>query len=155
MNDDATLGACSELSAKVLEYDRIVSEVVLEAKEPAFSQENWAPLAELIAVDEFERVGILRESMTWQQYVDFLTEWAASKSFWTRVRRVSEVPPLVYLEVEEHHLNDDTETVINSMSVFEFNEAGQIRHLDVYLQGQLYAPGKIPDYATRNGKGAS
>jgi hypothetical protein len=28
-----------------------------------------------------------------------------------------------------------TAAISRSMSVFEFNEAGQIRHLDVYLQG--------------------
>ncbi|HET9733007.1 MAG TPA: hypothetical protein VFP54_10070 [Acidimicrobiales bacterium] len=139
------------LSAKVLEYDRIVSEIVPTAKEAGFSHAAWAPLAELVAVDEFERVGILRETMTWPQYVDFLTEWAGSKGFWTRLRRISEVSPLVYLEVEEHHLKDGAETIINSMSVFEFTDTGKIRHLDVYIQGQLYGPGKVPDYATRNG----
>jgi hypothetical protein len=148
-------GAGGELTAKVLEYDRIISHTVPMAKRPGFSKADWAPLAELVAVEEFERVGILRETMTWPEYVDFLTQWAGTKAFWTRLRRISEMPPLVYLEVEEHHLSDDTETIINSMSVFEFNEPGKIRHLDVYLQGQLYAPGKIPDYAVRHGKGAS
>ena len=147
MNDGATTEAGGQLSAKVLEYDRIISRLVPAAKEPGFNQADWAPLAELIAVDEFERVGILREVMNWDQYRDFLTRWAASKGFWTRLRRISEVPPLVYFEVEEHHLKDGSETVINSMSVFEFNDAGKVRHLDVYLQGQLYAAGTVPDYA--------
>jgi hypothetical protein len=57
------------------------------------------------------------------------------------------VPPLVYYEVEERHLKGDQLTVVNSMSVFEFDAAGRIRHLDVYLQGQLYAPGSVPAYA--------
>jgi hypothetical protein len=139
--------ANSQLSAKVMEYDRIVSRVVRVAKEPGFSQADWAPLADLVAVDEFERVGIWRETMTWQEYTDFLTRWAASKGFETTLRRISEVPPLVYFEVEERHLKDDNVTIVNSMSVFEFNEAGKIRHLDVYLQGQLYAPGTVPDYS--------
>jgi hypothetical protein len=139
--------ANGELSDKVMEYDSIVSRLVRVAKEPGFSHADWAPLAELVAVDEFERVGIWRETMNWQEYVDFLTRWAGSKAFETTLRRISELPPLVYYEVEERHFKDDDVTIVNSMSVFEFDEAGKIRHLDVYLQGQLYAPGTVPDYA--------
>lgn len=134
------------LSATVLEYDRIISELVKAAKEPGFSRASWAPLEELIAVQDFERVGILRETMNWDQYADFLTKWAASKGFSTRLRRIREVPPLVYYEVEEHHFLGDETRIINSMSVFEFDSAGKICHLDVYLQGQLYSPGSVPDY---------
>jgi hypothetical protein len=136
------------LSETVLCYDRIISSVVQAAKQPGFTKADWAPLEELIAVDDFERIGILRETMTWSQYVDFLTGWAASKGFWTRLRRITEHAPLVFYEVEEHHLKDGGETVINSMSVFEFDGAGKIRHLDVYLQGQLYPSGVLPDYVT-------
>ncbi len=147
MSDATTTTTAGQLTAKVLEYDKIVSRLVPAAKETGFTQDDWAPLAELIAVDEFERIGILREVMDWQQYRDFLTKWAASKEFWTHIRRISEISPLVYFEVEEHHITDGNETVINSMSVFEFDDAGKIRHLDVYLQGQLYGPGTLPDYA--------
>jgi hypothetical protein len=144
---NASIGGSGGLSAKVIEYDRIISRLVRAAKKPGFSSADWAPLAELIAVDEFERVGIWREVMNWREYADFLTKWAASKEFSTRVRRISELPPLVYYEVEEHHVKDGDATVVNSMNVFEFDEAGRIRRLDVYLQGQLYAPGSAPDYA--------
>ena len=54
--------------------------------------------------------------------------------FETTVRRVSELPGLVYLEIEERHTRASNIAVVNSMSVYEFNEVGQIRHLDVYLQ---------------------
>ena len=144
-----TARAGGALAATVIEYDRIISDLVKAAKEPGFSRASWAPLAELIAGDEFERVGILRETMNWEQYADFLTKWAASKDFSTVLRRINELPPLVYYEVEEHHFQGDETTVINSMSVFEFDDAGKIRHLDVYLQGQLYAPGRVPEYAVR------
>jgi hypothetical protein len=77
-----------------------------------------------------------------------LTKWAASKGFSTSLRRINEVPPLVYYEVEEHHFLGDETKVINSMSVFEFDDAGKIRHLDVYLQRELYTPGARPGYAT-------
>jgi hypothetical protein len=147
MTADPTAEHHGALAGTVLEFDRIVSRLVPEAKRAEFAATDWAPLVELIAVDEFERVGIWREAMNWEQYTAFLTKWAASKDFETVLRRISEVPPLVYFEVEEHHINGDAITIVNSMSVFEFNDAGKIRHLDVYLQGELYAAGKLPDYA--------
>ena len=96
---------------------------------------DWAPLAEFVAVDEFERVGTFCEVQNWQQYTEMLTQWAsATDSFETTVRRISESRGLVYFEVEERHFRGGDVNVVNSMTVFEFNEDGKIRHLDVYLQ---------------------
>ena len=75
------------------------------------------------------------EVQDWQQYTEMLTKWAsATDSFETTVRRISELRDLVYYEVEERHFRGDDVHVVNSMTVFEFNEDGKIRHLDVYLQ---------------------
>ena len=64
-----------------------------------------------------------------------LTQWAsATTKFETTVRRVSELSGLVYFEIEERHFRGDTVNVVNSLTVFEFDDAGKIRHLDVYLQ---------------------
>jgi len=41
---------------------------------------------------------------------------------------------LVYFEVEERHFRGDDVNVVNSMTVFEFDDADKICHLDVYLQ---------------------
>jgi hypothetical protein len=40
----------------------------------------------------------------------------------------------VYYEIEERHFRGDTVNVVNSMTVFGFDEDGKIRQLDVYLQ---------------------
>jgi hypothetical protein len=40
----------------------------------------------------------------------------------------------VYFEVEERHHRGSAVTVVNSLSVFEFNEESKISRLDVYLQ---------------------
>jgi hypothetical protein len=64
-----------------------------------------------------------------------LTQWAsATDSFETTVRRISKSRGLVYFEVEKRHFRAGDVNVVNSMTVFEFNEDGKIRHLDVYLQ---------------------
>jgi hypothetical protein len=127
------------LARKVFEYERIVKELVARAKQPGYGRGDWAPLTAMIAVDEFERIGIWRERMTWNDYLDFMVPWAESKDFDTHLRRVTEAGNLVFFEIEEHHITADGLTIINSMNVYEFDDAGRIRHLDVYIQGQLGA----------------
>jgi hypothetical protein len=86
-------------------------------------------------VDEFERVGTFLEVQNWEQYTEMPTQWAsATDSFATTLRRIHEAPGSVYFEVEEQHFRGDETTVVNSMTVFTFDDSGKIRHLDVYLQ---------------------
>ena len=119
------------LTRKVIDYQDTVRRLVPTVKSP----EDWAPLGEFLAIDEFERTGPFLDVQDWPQYAEMVNGWAQSvKSFETTVRRVSELPQRVYFEVEERHLYGDDWLVVNSMSVFEFNEDGKVRHLDVYLQ---------------------
>jgi hypothetical protein len=119
------------LTRKVLDYTQTMKRLVPAITAPA----DWAPLAEFVAVDEFERVGTFLEVQDWQQYTQMLTQWAsATETFETTVRRISELPGLVYFEIEERHFRGGNVNVVNSMTVFEFDEDGRIRHLDVYLQ---------------------
>ncbi len=123
------------LSRKVLDFEATVKRLVQAAKDPGFTTADWAPLAEFAATGEFERIGTWMEVMNWEQYTEFLTQWAkASMGFGTVLRRVSELPGLVYLELEERHTRPDGVAMVNSLSIYEFNGDGKIRHLDVYLQ---------------------
>lgn len=124
-----------DLARTVLDFEAELRRLVRAATKPGFTAADWAPLADYIAVDEFVRVGTWMETMDWQEYAGFLTQWAAaSMGFDTTVRRVSEVAGLVYLEIEERHTRPAGVAVVNSLSVYEFNAAGKIRQLDVYLQ---------------------
>jgi hypothetical protein len=119
------------LTRVVLEFEQTMKRLVPAIKAPA----DWAPLAEFVAVDEFERVGCFLEVHNWQQYTEMLTKWASPQdSFETTVRRITELPGLVYFEVEERHFRGGKVHVVNSLTVFEFNDDGKIRHLNVYLQ---------------------
>ena len=119
------------LTRKVLEYEQTMKRLVPTVKAPA----EWAPLAEFVAVDEFERIGTFLEVQNWQQYTEMITRWAsATESFETTVRRISEAGPLVYFEIEERHFRAGSVQVVNSMTVFEFDSDGKICHLDVFLQ---------------------
>lgn len=119
------------LVRRVRDYTRAIERLVPTVQAPA----DWGPLAEFVAVDEFERVGVFLEVQNWREYTEMLTKWAsATERFETRLRRISEVPGLVYFEVEERHARGGGVHVVNSMTVFEFEDDGRIRHLDVYLQ---------------------
>lgn len=119
------------LARKVLDYAQTVERLVSTPEAPT----DWAPLAEFVAVDEFERVGTFLEVQTWQQYTEMLTQWgSASEGFETSVRRISEVARLVYYEIEERHTRGGAVHVVNSMTVFEFDEDDKILHINVYLQ---------------------
>lgn len=119
------------LTQQVLDFVQTMERLVPAAKRPA----DWAPLAEFVAVAEFERVGTFLEVQNWQQYTEMLTQWASAiDSFETAVRRISELRGLVYYELEERHFLSGNVNVVNSMTVFAFNEDNKISHLDVYLQ---------------------
>jgi len=123
------------LAQQVLDFEATVKRLVKAAKDPGFTAADWAPLAEFVATGEFERVGTWMEVMNWPQYTEFMTQWASSSmGFDTVLRRISELPGLVYLELEERHTRPGGVAVVNSLSVYEFNAGGKIKHLDVYLQ---------------------
>ncbi|MBX7446918.1 hypothetical protein GR927_02850 [Mycolicibacterium sp. 3033] len=119
------------LTQKVIEYQNTVRALVPKVKSP----QDWAPLGEFLAIDEFERMGPFLDVQNWPQYAEMVNGWAQGvKAFETTVRRISELPDRVYFEVEERHLYGEDWLVVNSMNVFEFDSEGKVRHLDVYLQ---------------------
>lgn len=124
----------SGLSRKVLEYSLIMKQMVDAAKKPGFSDSSWAPLTALVAVAEFERVGNFLEVMSWHDYVSFLTKWAKGSEWESSFKRVSESDNVVFLELEERSRVGTHTSLVNSSTIYEFNAAGKLRHLDIYLQ---------------------
>src|SRR5215471_13338753 len=70
---DAQSEATGKLARIALEYAGIYGRVVPLAQEPDFGEDAWASLEALIAVDEFERVGLQKEVMDWPAYRTALT----------------------------------------------------------------------------------
>ena len=123
------------LSRKVLQYGDVIERTVKAAKEPGFTEAGWAELEQLIALDTFERVGNDRARMGWPVYRTLLTKWATTTDFWSEFHRISEVGNLVFLELTEHNTpRGGAESVVNSLSLYEFDDAGKLCHLDIYLQ---------------------
>lgn len=132
--DPSTLGP---LSRKVMRYNELIEQVVEAAKAPGFQPSGWDVLEEVVSRDTFERIGNFKERMDWAGYTAMLTQWGTVTDFWSNFRRISEVGNLVFLELEEHNtVRGQEETVVNSLSLYEFDAAGKICHLDIYLQYQ-------------------
>lgn len=115
----------------VLDYVQTLARLAGTVEHP----HDWEPLTEFIAPDRFERVGVFREVQDWSQYTEMMTGWASAiDRFESTVHRVAEVNGLVYYEVEERHFRGEDTHVVDSMTVFGFDDDGKICHLDVYLQ---------------------
>ena len=120
------------LVERVLGFVAVMKDLVAAG---AASGDEWAPLREFVAVDEFERIGPFLEVQDWRQYVEMLSQWSlGTTGFETTLLRVSELRGLVYVEVEERHQRNESIEIVNSMTVFEFDETEKIRRLAVYLQ---------------------
>ncbi|MBB3749541.1 hypothetical protein FHT44_002002 [Mycolicibacterium sp. BK634] len=134
------------LSQSVLDYSVLMKRLVDEAKRPGFTADSWAPLAELIDTENFVRVGNFKEVMNWAEYVGFLTNWATSSEWESEFKRVTEAGNVVFLELEERSRIGDFSNSVNSVSVYEFDAAGKITRIDVYLQMALPDPDMLASY---------
>lgn len=143
---DDVLATATGRSRAVLEYSQTTKRLVEAAKAPDFTAADWAPLAELIDVDNFVRVGPFKEVMEWASYTEFLTNWAKSSEWDCTFQRLTETPDVVFLELEERSRIGDFNSVVNSISVYEFNTDDRIRRIAVYLQMELPAAGSVPSF---------
>lgn len=143
---DEVLATATGRSRAVLEYSQITKRLVDAAKDPEFTVAGWAPLAELIDVDNFVRVGPFKEVMDWASYADFLTNWAKSSEWDCTFQRLTETPDVVFLELEERSRIGDFSSVVNTVSVYEFNADNKVRRIAVYLQMELPNTGSVPSF---------
>ncbi len=130
--DPASLGP---LARKVLAYSDVMERTVVAAKQPGFTEAGWDELAALVDTARFQRVGNDKAVMGWDVYRSLLNGWAGTTDFWAQFRRISEVGNVVFLELTEHNTpRGGAESVVNSMSVYEYDDVGKLVHLDIYLQ---------------------
>ena len=125
------------LSRTVLQYSEEFLRVVNKMKQPGFSETDWARLEDLVEVESFQRVGVFLtarvEVSNWQQYKQFITQYGGKTSWEGTLRRITEVPGLVYLELEERNTRDGVTDVANTVTIYKFNSAGKLCNLDVYV----------------------
>jgi hypothetical protein len=125
------------LSRKVLQYCENFRTIVGKMKQPGFSETEWAKVEELVDVENFRRVGVFltqrAEVSNWQQYRKLVTEYGGRTSWEGTLRRITEVPNLVFLELEERNSRDGVTDVSNTVTIYKFNAAGKLLELDAYV----------------------
>ncbi|MEO6092263.1 MAG: hypothetical protein ABIP60_04480 [Novosphingobium sp.] len=115
----------------VARYNRLMQQLADRSKQTGFEKTAWHELEEVVSAAEFRRFGNFLDVQDWREYVDLLHNWApTSKSFLTNFRRMTDHENLVFVELEEIH----DKGPINSVAVYEFNDAGKIVRLHIYLQ---------------------
>ncbi len=120
---------------KALAYVDAIKRVVNAAKDPASGESAWDELTALIDTAAFVRVGNDKAVMGWDVYRNLITQWAGSTDYWDELRHVSEAGNRVFLELTEHNTpQGGAESVVNSCSVYWFDDGGKLIHLGIYLQ---------------------
>ena len=116
---------------RAIDYGLFQKKLMDRAKQAAdYSPDEWLGLRDFVS-DDFERIGNFKEVMTFADMVRFLQAWSPTADWEGSFKRVTEFDNVVCLELEERVAGHPP---VNSVSVFEFDGAGRIRHLDIYLQ---------------------
>lgn len=127
----------SGLSRTVLEYSEAFSAIVAKAKTSALTDADWAPFERLVDVDAFERHGVFlgakAERFGWKTYTSYISQYAGGTAWEGTLRNITETPGRVILELEERNTRDGVTDVSNTVTIYEFGDAGKLRHLDVYV----------------------
>lgn len=85
--------------------------------------------------------------MNWPQYVAFLTRWINGGAKWEgSFKRVTEHDRVVFLELEERSWQGAHVSIVNSSTIYEFDVAGKLVHLDIYLQMKPMHPDMMKAY---------
>ena len=125
------------LSRKVLQYSDRFRKLVDKMKTPDYSEKDWASIEELVDTKNFERYGVFTsakaETFGWATYKEYISRYAGGTHWEGTLRRITEAPGLVYLELEERNTRDGVTDVANTVTIYEFNDAGKLKHLDVYV----------------------
>lgn len=120
---------------KCLAYTDCIKRTVEAAKQPGFDESGWDELASLLDTARFERVGNDRVAMGWEVYRGLLMQWATTTGFWAEFHRICQVGNLVFLNLTEHNTPvGGGESVVNSLTSYEYDEAGRLVKLGIFLQ---------------------
>ena len=125
------------LSRAVLQYSERFNQLVQRIKKSDFSEKEWAPIEDLVDVENFQRMGVFltdrAEVFGWPQYKKTIMQYGGMTHWEGTLRRITEGPNVVILELEERNTTAGVMDVANTVTIYEFNKAGKLHHLDVYV----------------------
>lgn len=133
------------LTQKVIAYGEAFEGVIAKAKQGPLTAADWAPLDALVDPASWERVGVFLtpevETIGWDTYKDIITRYGAATVWDGTLRRITENGNAVIQELEEYNTREGATSVARTVTVFEFDSAGRIVHLDVYVNHLETRPG--------------
>lgn len=125
------------LARKVLEYSEHFSRIIEKIKLSQPTQADWARMEELVDVERFRRVGVFLtntvETSTWSEYKSLIGQYGGMTHWEGTLRRITEVPDLVFLELEERNTRNGIMDIANTVTIYKFNQAKKLSQLDVYV----------------------
>jgi hypothetical protein len=125
------------LSRTVLQYSAGFKQIADKAHAGPLVDADWDVLERLVDVDAFERLGVFlgtkAERFGWDTYKSYISQYAGFTTWEGTVRHITENPGRVILELEERNTRDGVTDVSNTVTIYEFTDAGKLRHLDVYV----------------------
>ena len=129
------------LAQKVIAYGEAFEHVIAALKQGEAGEGDWAGLEALVDATAFERVGMFLtaevETIDWPTYKHYVSEYGHMTHWDGKLRRITESGNVVFQELEERNTRaidgKPMASISNTVTVFEFNSAGRIVHLDVYV----------------------
>lgn len=125
------------LSRAVIAYSEAFSGIAAKAKAGTLGDADWAEIEALVDVDAFVREGVFAgaeaEVIDWKTYRHYCTKYGGHTDWEGTLRRITEVPGLVVLELEERNTRSGMTHVSNTLTIYEFTDAGKLRRLHVYV----------------------
>jgi hypothetical protein len=125
------------LSRSVIKYSEAFTRLADKMKSQPLSDADWLPIEQLVDTEAFVREGVFltprAEKIGWRQYKSYITQYASGTSWEGTLRHITEEPGRVILELEERNTREGVTDVSNTVTIYEFNAAGKLRHLDVYV----------------------
>jgi hypothetical protein len=136
-NEMPDAAAYQGLSRKVLQYCNGFSHIAEKIRQGSISDADWAEMEAVVDTELFQRVGVFLtdkvEVSAWPQYKQIINQYGGMTQWEGTLRRITEVPSLVFLELEERNTRDGVTDVSNTLTIYEFNAAGKLRKLHVYV----------------------
>jgi hypothetical protein len=127
----ATAGEEGPLTAVVRQFVEAQGKVTAAG---VTSPDDYDPMSQFIAVEDFKRVGAYLEELDWEAYKQFLAGWATGTRFEFTEFHITEAGNAVFQEIEERHYRGDEFIRKNVIAVYRFNADRKIEHLDIYEQ---------------------
>jgi hypothetical protein len=127
----------SGLSRKVIEYSEHFKLIVEKIRQKQLTDADWTAMEKLVDVENFRRVGVFLtntvETSTWAQYKSLIGQYGGMTDWEGTLRRITEVPGLVFLELEERNTRNGITDIANTVTIYKFNSTNRLSQLDVYV----------------------